>query len=51
MAQLIEELFQAAFANQYLSQGNDGALLPPGRSSFPAKRALSFRPPARFRPV
>jgi len=29
MAQLIEELFVAAFANPYLSQGNDGALLPP----------------------
>jgi hydrogenase expression/formation protein HypE len=29
MAQLIEELFVAAFANEYLSQGNDGAMLPP----------------------
>jgi len=28
MAQLIEELFAAAFANEYLAQGNDGALLP-----------------------
>ena len=28
MAQLIDELFAAAFANDYLSQGNDGALLP-----------------------
>jgi len=29
MAQLIEELFATAFANEYLAQGNDGALLPP----------------------
>jgi len=29
MAQLIEELFAAAFVNEYLAQGNDGALLPP----------------------
>jgi hydrogenase expression/formation protein HypE len=29
MAQLIEELFAAAFDNEYLRQGNDGALLPP----------------------
>ena len=29
MAQLIRELFAAAFANEYLAQGNDGALLPP----------------------
>ncbi len=28
MAQLIEELFSQAFNNEYLSQGNDGALLP-----------------------
>ena len=28
MAQLIEELFAPAFHNEYLSQGNDGALLP-----------------------
>ena len=28
MAQLIEELFCAAFANEYLAQGNDGVLLP-----------------------
>lgn len=28
MAQLIEELFAAAFSNEYLAQGNDGALLP-----------------------
>lgn len=28
MAQLIEELFGAAFDNEYLRQGNDGALLP-----------------------
>ncbi len=28
MAQLIEELFCAAFANEYLAQGNDGAVLP-----------------------
>ncbi len=28
MAQLIEELFAAAFDNDYLRQGNDGALLP-----------------------
>ncbi len=28
MAQLISELFAAEFSNQYLSQGNDGALLP-----------------------
>ncbi len=28
MAQLIEELFSAAFDNEYLRQGNDGALLP-----------------------
>ena len=28
MAQLIEELFTAAFDNEYLRQGNDGALLP-----------------------
>lgn len=28
MAQLIEELFLAAFANEYLAQGNDGAVLP-----------------------
>ena len=28
MAQLIEELFAAAFDNEYLRQGNDGALLP-----------------------
>ncbi|HWS14463.1 MAG TPA: hydrogenase expression/formation protein HypE, partial [Rhodocyclaceae bacterium] len=33
MAQLIEELFLAAFDNDYLRQGNDGALLAgaPGR--------------------
>ncbi len=29
MAQLIEELFAAALSNDYLAQGNDGALLPP----------------------
>jgi len=29
MAQLISELFAAAFDNAYLAQGNDGALLPP----------------------
>lgn len=29
MAQLITELFAVAFDNEYLSQGNDGALLPP----------------------
>ena len=29
MAQLITELFAAAFNNKYLAQGNDGALLPP----------------------
>lgn len=29
MAQLITELFAAAFDNEYLTQGNDGALLPP----------------------
>ncbi|MBI3222613.1 MAG: hydrogenase expression/formation protein HypE [Nitrosomonadales bacterium] len=29
MAQLITELFAAAFDNSYLAQGNDGALLPP----------------------
>ena len=28
MAQLISELFAAAFNNEYLAQGNDGALLP-----------------------
>lgn len=28
MAQLIEQLFAAAFANDYLAQGNDGAVLP-----------------------
>lgn len=28
MAQLIEELFARAFANDYLAQGNDGAVLP-----------------------
>lgn len=28
MAQLINELFAAAFDNEYLAQGNDGALLP-----------------------
>ena len=28
MAQMIEELFCAAFANEYLAQGNDGAVLP-----------------------
>lgn len=28
MAQLIEEFFGAAFANEYLAQGNDGAILP-----------------------
>ena len=28
MAQLIEELFAAAFDNEFLRQGNDGALLP-----------------------
>src|SRR5512145_1418948 len=28
MAQLITELFAAAFDNEYLAQGNDGALLP-----------------------
>jgi hydrogenase expression/formation protein HypE len=28
MAQLISELFAAAFDNEYLAQGNDGALLP-----------------------
>ncbi len=28
MAQLINELFAAAFNNEYLAQGNDGALLP-----------------------
>ncbi len=31
MAQLIEELFAAAFHNEYLAQGNDGALLPPAQ--------------------
>lgn len=29
MAQLVEELFAAEFANDYLAQGNDGAILPP----------------------
>lgn len=29
MAQLIEDLFAAAFDNTFLAQGNDGALLPP----------------------
>lgn len=29
MAQLINELFAAAFDNEYLAQGNDGAVLPP----------------------
>lgn len=29
MAQLVNELFAAAFDNRYLAQGNDGALLPP----------------------
>jgi len=29
MAQLIGELFASAFDNEYLAQGNDGALLPP----------------------
>jgi hydrogenase expression/formation protein HypE len=29
MAQLIEELFARAFDNEFLAQGNDGALLPP----------------------
>ena len=29
MAQLISELFAVAFNNEYLAQGNDGALLPP----------------------
>lgn len=29
MAQLISELFAAAFDNEYLAQGNDGAVLPP----------------------
>ena len=29
MAQLINDLFAAAFDNDYLAQGNDGALLPP----------------------
>lgn len=29
MAQLIEELFARAFDNEFLNQGNDGALLPP----------------------
>ena len=28
MAQLIEDMFAAAFSNEYLAQGNDGALLP-----------------------
>ena len=28
MAQLISELFAAAFDNEYLAQGNDGAVLP-----------------------
>lgn len=28
MAQLIDELFATAFGNEYLAQGNDGALLP-----------------------
>ncbi len=28
MAQLIEELFLAAFDNEWLRQGNDGARLP-----------------------
>ena len=33
MAQLIEELFAANFANEWLAQGNDGAVFsaPPGR--------------------
>ena len=31
MAQLISELFATAFNNDYLSQGNDGALLPPAK--------------------
>ena len=33
MAELIEQLFAAAFANEWLAQGNDGAqfVLPPGR--------------------
>ncbi|HQR59956.1 MAG TPA: AIR synthase related protein, partial [Methylophilaceae bacterium] len=29
MAQLVEELFAEALANEYLAQGNDGAVLPP----------------------
>jgi hydrogenase expression/formation protein HypE len=29
MAQLVEQLFAAAFANEWLAQGNDQALLPP----------------------
>ena len=32
MAQLIEELFCAALANEYLAQGNDGAVLPTPQS-------------------
>src|SRR4030065_1555708 len=28
MAQLVEEMFFAAFANEHLAQGNDGAVLP-----------------------
>ena len=32
MAQLVEELFCAAFANEYLAQGNDGAVLPASQS-------------------
>ena len=31
MAQLISELFAAAFNNDFLAQGNDGALLPPAK--------------------
>ncbi|MFA6122090.1 MAG: hydrogenase expression/formation protein HypE [Sideroxydans sp.] len=31
MAQLISELFAAAFDNEYLAQGNDGAVLPPAK--------------------
>ena len=34
MAQLISELFAATFDNNYLAQGNDGALLPPANGKL-----------------
>ena len=34
MAQLIEQVFVTAFANDYLAQGNDGALLPATKGSL-----------------